>query len=129
MDATQEIKSRYVTDVVDSVNFQDTQTAVHSQSEVAAAENVQQKTEETQASKTQEISEDFAKEIAEKMNEVASVFNSSLSFSVDKPTGKTVIKVVNNDTDELIRQIPPENALKLISNMRNVMGMLLDVEI
>lgn len=129
MDATQEIKSRYVTDVVDNVNFQDTHTTVTPQSEAAAVESVQSKSEETQASKAKEISEDFAKEIAAKMNDVASIFNSSLSFTVDKPTGKTVIKVVNNDTDELIRQIPPENALKLISNMRNVMGMLLDVEI
>jgi flagellar protein FlaG len=48
---------------------------------------------------------------------------------VDKPTGKTVIKVMDRESDEIIRQIPPENLLKLMTNMRDVMGMLLDVEI
>ena len=66
---------------------------------------------------------------AEKMNQVASVFSTSLAFSVDKPTGKTVIKVLDRETNEIIRQIPPEEMLRLIGKMRYVMGMLLDVEI
>ena len=69
-----------------------------------------------------------AEGIAKKMNEVATVFNTSLAFSVDKPTGKTVIKVMDKATDEVIRQIPPEEALRLIGKLRDVMGMLLDVE-
>lgn len=69
-----------------------------------------------------------AEGIAKKMNEVATVFNTSLAFSVDKPTGKTVIKVMDKETDEVIRQIPPEEALRLIGKLRDVMGMLLDVE-
>ena len=68
-------------------------------------------------------------DVADKMNQVADVFNASLSFTVDKPTGRTVIRVVNKETDELIRQIPPEEALRLIHKMRDVMGMLLDIEI
>lgn len=67
-------------------------------------------------------------DIAEKMNQVSKVFNTSLAFTVDKPTGKSVIKVMDIETEEIIRQIPPENLLKLMSNMRDVMGMLLDVE-
>lgn len=70
-----------------------------------------------------------AEEIAEKMNQVSSVFNTSLAFSVDKPTGRTVIKVLDTETKEIIRQIPPEEMLRLIGKMRDVMGMLLDVEI
>jgi len=77
----------------------------------------------------QQKMEAVASEIADKMNKVASVFNTSLSFSVDKPTGKAIIKVMDTDTDEIIRQIPPKEVLKLIGRMRNVMGMLLDVEI
>ncbi len=67
--------------------------------------------------------------IAEKMNQVASVFNTSLAFSVDEATGKTIIKVMDKETEEMIRQIPPEEMLRMIGKMRYVMGMLLDVEI
>ena len=67
--------------------------------------------------------------IADKMNQVASVFNTSLAFSVDESTGKTIIKVMDKETEEVIRQIPPEEMLRMIGKMRYVMGMLLDVEI
>jgi len=67
--------------------------------------------------------------IADKMNQVASVFNTSLAFSVDESTGKTVIKVMDKETEEVIRQIPPEEMLRMIGKMRYVMGMILDVQI
>lgn len=82
-----------------------------------------------EASKVEPFTEEELEDITEKMNQVSHLFNATLNFSVDKPTGKTVIKVMDQDTDEMIRQIPPENLLKLMTNMRDVMGMLLDVEI
>ena len=36
-----------------------------------------------------------------------------LSFSVDEATGRTVIKVLDPENDEVIRQIPPEEVLAL----------------
>jgi len=73
--------------------------------------------------------DELADKIAEGMNNIARVFNASLNFSVDKPTGKSVIKVVDKKTEELIRQIPTEEMLKLMGKMRDMMGMLLDVEV
>jgi flagellar protein FlaG len=70
-----------------------------------------------------------SEEMAGKMNQVASVFNTKLSFSVDNVTGKTVIRVMNSETNEVIRQIPPEHMLQLVSKMRDVMGMVLNIEI
>ena len=63
------------------------------------------------------------------MNKVSSVFNTSLSFSVDKSTGRTIIKVVDKDTEKVIREIPPEKMVRLMEKISNVMGLLLDVEI
>jgi flagellar protein FlaG len=36
-----------------------------------------------------------------------------LKFSHDKTTGQTVVQVVNQDTNEVVRQFPPEFVLKL----------------
>ena len=36
-----------------------------------------------------------------------------LQFTVDEDSGLTVVKVFNKETDELIRQIPSEDFLKL----------------
>lgn len=40
-----------------------------------------------------------------------------LEFSVDEQSGRTIITVINADTDEVIRQIPPEEVLSLAHNL------------
>ncbi|GIX22683.1 MAG: hypothetical protein KatS3mg121_1466 [Gammaproteobacteria bacterium] len=37
----------------------------------------------------------------------------SVQFRLDETSGRTVITVVNTQTDEVVRQIPPEQLLKL----------------
>ena len=78
--------------------------------------------------KKESIDENQAQEIAEKMDKLASLFNTKLSFSVDESTGRNVIRVLDRETGTVIRQIPPEEILKLIGRLKDVMGMLLDVE-
>lgn len=95
--------------------------------EVREAEKKQQESEEVQFSPKE--SEQMAEDLASGMNKIANVFNTSLSFTVDLGTGRSIIEVVDKESKEVIRQIPPEKALKLMTNMRDVMGMLLDVEI
>lgn len=89
----------------------------------------QVKDDAQQGNQAAQNTEDLAQMIAEDMNQVARVFNTSLNFTVDKPTGKTIIKVVDKETEETIRQIPPEDMLNLMKKMKNMMGMLLDVEV
>lgn len=56
----------------------------------------------------------------------------SVSFSIHQDSGKTVIKVFNSGTDELIRQFPAEQALKLAEVMQasdnNISGLLFNSE-
>lgn len=57
----------------------------------------------------------------EAVREVAS----NLEFSVDNDTGKTVVRVVDASTRELIRQIPSEEMLSIARNMDRVEGLLI----
>jgi len=36
-----------------------------------------------------------------------------LQFSIDKESGRTVVKVINAETDEVVRQIPAEEVLSM----------------
>lgn len=101
----------------------------HVQGEMGVVHQPKSAENEKQNKVKTEDSNKVAHEIADQMNQVSSLLKTSLAFSVDEGTGRNVIKVINSDTEEVIRQIPPENMLKLIGNMKNVMGMLLDVEI
>ncbi len=52
----------------------------------------------------------------------------SLSFSIHQGSGKTVVQVYNSGTDELIRQFPAEQVLKLAEHFQSgdISGVLLD---
>ena len=52
--------------------------------------------------------------------------DSYLSFAVDGKTGVTVINVVDNETDEVIRQIPHNDILKLKRTIGELQGLALD---
>jgi len=44
--------------------------------------------------------------------------NRSIRFSVDEGSGRTVIRVIDRETDELIRQIPPEDFLEIAESLK-----------
>ena len=46
----------------------------------------------------------------------------SLSISVDEQLGSTIIRVTDRETDEVIRQIPPERIVNLARFMRESTG-------
>jgi len=49
-----------------------------------------------------------------------------LEFFVHNATGKQVVQVVNAKTEEVVKQIPPENLLKLATMLKEKRGALLD---
>jgi len=72
------------------------------------------------------VTDEKLQKATEAMGKIAQVMNSHLNFSVDKSTGKTVVKIVNGDTGKVIRQIPPEETLRMMSKMRDIIGLLFD---
>ena len=54
-----------------------------------------------------------------KLNDYVQSIRRTLSFSIEESTGRTVIKVYDAETDELIRQIPPEETIKLAEVLEN----------
>lgn len=73
---------------------------------------------DTQAlEKAQEAAQNAAPEVVEsalaQMNDYVQSIQRDLQFSVDEDTEKTVIKVVDGGSGELIRQIPEEVFLEL----------------
>jgi flagellar protein FlaG len=52
-------------------------------------------------------------------------FQRDLQFSVDKESGRTVIKVVDSKTEEVIRQIPSEETLRIAQNLDSPESLIL----
>ena len=50
---------------------------------------------------------------------------SSLNFSIDQSSGKTMVKVTDSETGQVLRQIPSDEMLSLSQVLNNVQGLLL----
>jgi len=60
------------------------------------------------------------------MNAISEILGQRYQFSVDKTTDQLVVKVIDVFTGEIIRQMPPEEMLKLAAQMRHIVGMFMD---
>ena len=74
--------------------------------------------------------EEIEKEI-ENLNKVSEMLNLNreLAFSIHEKTGRIVVKVMNRDNNEVIRQIPEQKFLDVISKFRDVLGLIVDDEV
>lgn len=64
-------------------------------------------------------------EAVSKLNDYVQNIQRTLSFSVSKETGRTVIEVYDAETKELIRQIPPEETIKLAETLEGQLNSLI----
>ncbi len=52
--------------------------------------------------------------------------HTSVEFSVHKETNTIMIKVLNKETNEVIREVPPEKTLDVAAKLMEVAGLLID---
>ncbi len=62
---------------------------------------------------------------AEQINEFMRASSRNLEFSVDKGTGRIIVKVVDQESGEVIRQIPPEETLAIARNLDTPQGVII----
>jgi flagellar protein FlaG len=63
--------------------------------------------------------------VAQQLQRVAEPVAQNLQFMIDGETGKTVIRVVDSATKEVIRQIPNEEVLAIARALDRLQGLLL----
>lgn len=59
------------------------------------------------------------KEEANKTNLLLERSGQNIAFSVDEATNASVVRLVDKETDEVIRQFPNEGSLKIMQNIQN----------
>ena len=71
------------------------------------------------------VDEAQLKAVVQNANRALSQVASNLEFSLDQQSGKTVVKVVDTNTQEVIRQIPSPEMLEIAHALDRVQGLLL----
>lgn len=88
---------------------------------------------EQKSSTLEEVNPSRLQEAVDVMNQAVQLDKRGLSFAIDDVSGRSIIKVTDLSTDELIRQIPAEEILKVAQDIKQLqekmgqsIGLLID---
>jgi len=64
--------------------------------------------------------------IEKSLEKIRSFLKAEAQFTIDRDLNMIIIKIKNTETGEIIRQIPPEVAVKIAKNLQELIGILFD---
>jgi flagellar protein FlaG len=79
-------------------------------------------------SKPAAIDEGDLKQAVDKVREVFQSVEPRLQFEIDPDLDRVIVKIMNGESGEVIRQIPPQEVLNLAKSFRASPGLLLQQE-
>lgn len=78
----------------------------------------------SQSADPEPVSGEQLKQAVDKIQEFTDKVANNLKFSIDEDTGKTVVKILDSQTQEVIRQFPSEEAISIARTLDKVQGLL-----
>ena len=118
---TQEVSRAQVANVADGSTAQSRPTAksgAQSGKDMPEGSRAQEAKQAEQQAKTSAQRADRVEQAVARLNDYVQSTQRDLRFSVDKDLGRTVVRVIDSNTQEVIRQIPNETALNLARNLK-----------
>jgi len=64
----------------------------------------------------------------ERVAGTAKLFNRKIRLEVDEESNMVIVKIIDSETDKVIRQVPPEELVKLSRNATDLKGFLINKE-
>jgi len=64
------------------------------------------------------------KNVVSELNNLVRELHRELQFSVDDKSGETVIKVIDRETEEVVRQIPSEEVVRMRQRLQETAGVI-----
>jgi flagellar protein FlaG len=103
-----------------------TTSPIPSESAKRAQAAADQAAAEQAAAKAAEAAPVDLKTAIRDIQRVSEAFNRRLSFSINEKLGQVVVKVIDNDTDTVVREIPPTELQHVYERIREAIGLLFD---
>ncbi len=116
-------------------NVQNMQTNIKNVSPNQSAQNInQQQNQNMQDQNTQnnQNTEDLEKQTQkaiQQLMENLSYLNTHLNITIDKKADTTVIKIIDNKTNQVLKEIPPEYMLKIAEAINNLVGIFVNKKV
>ncbi|MBA6354503.1 flagellar protein FlaG [Colwellia sp. BRX8-3] len=75
------------------------------------------------------ISSEQLEKVAQNLQDFVGEMNKGLEFSVDKDSGRDVIKVIDKKSGNLIKQYPTEEVLDLVAKLSEATGNFINTDV
>ena len=95
-------------------------------------EKVKVEIKDSTNSKNKLSHEELKQELEEKiedMNKITETLEENLSFKLHDETDRIMVQVVNVKTNEVVKEMPPEEMLDLAAKIHKMVGLLIDEKV
>lgn len=75
------------------------------------------------------LSNESVKQVVDGLNRVMDAFNSELKFVYHEKLKKYYVTIVNSQTNEVVKEIPPKKLLDFFANVNEQLGLIIDHKI
>ena len=73
-----------------------------------------------------DLSRQNLRDLADTLDSAARSVNQRVSFSFNDKIGRVVMKVINTDNNEVLREIPAKEMVRIFEHMHELIGMFVD---
>lgn len=73
-----------------------------------------------------DLNADEINELVTKLNDGVRNIHERMSFSFHEKTQRIIVKFINADTNETVREIPPKDAIKILEQIQDFLGIIVD---
>ncbi|WP_232219590.1 flagellar protein FlaG [Carnobacterium pleistocenium] len=73
-----------------------------------------------------EITKEEIEQTVEKVNHFLIGLKTQFDYKIHEDTGRTVVRLIDKQTEEVIKEIPPERMLDILASIWDSAGILLD---
>jgi len=128
-----EVARRHVVEINNNVNnFRSSEPTIDTthtkQSPKVDPIKTYQKEAEKDAAVSKQLSKMEMEHLVANLNEEISLISTDLRFGFNDTAEMLQVSIINKKTDEIIRRFPTEEAVALMSSMKEFIGLLFDTE-
>lgn len=76
-----------------------------------------------------ELSPEKLEKVVQQLQDFMGEMNRSLQFKVDEDSGRNVIKVIDKESGDLVKQYPSEEVLGIVAKLAEATGVLVDFKV
>lgn len=120
------------TDAMGTVSLNSIDTSISARNTLGGSTNVKSSVDRDPSQMTDfekrelPISEKTVIDAIERANRAISIANRKFEFSIHEKTKQIMVKVINTDTNEVVREIPPEKILDIVAGLMELAGLIVD---